>query len=74
MPAAYDDFFRTATSLRPTGDATTPQAGNAPYDYQRRVARNPSQILNSGSELRESPFPCGSHLISACRRRNVDRN
>ena len=50
MPATYDDFFRTAT-------------GNEPYDYQRRLA-SASQISNSASEMRESPFPCTSRLIS----------
>ena len=47
MPATYDDFFRTAT-------------GNAPYDYQRRLACGEHGRTAGG----DSGRPCESQLIS----------
>jgi CRISPR-associated endonuclease/helicase Cas3 len=46
MPATYDDFFRTATATEDNPE------GNAPYDYQRRLAGG------------ETGRTCESQLIS----------
>ena len=52
MPATFDEFFRTATATESN------PAGNAPYDYQRRLARAPME------GAAPSAFPCRSQLIS----------
>lgn len=54
MSATFDKFFRAATATQ-----SNPE-GNAPYDYQRRLAG----AANSEGPAPGGTFPCKSQLIS----------
>ncbi len=62
MSPTFDAFFQAATSLRQRGEATTPQAGNTPYDYQCRLACGKGAKADRPETL-STGTPCESRLI-----------